>query len=46
MDDADLSTALGAIVPFVMPVTDQICFSLTQLLVSKRRHDEEVDAYR
>jgi aldehyde dehydrogenase (NAD+) len=46
MDDADLSTALGAIVPFAMPVTGQICFSLTRVLVSKKRHDEVVDAYK
>jgi acyl-CoA reductase-like NAD-dependent aldehyde dehydrogenase len=26
MDDADLSAALGAIVPFSMPMTGQICF--------------------
>lgn len=46
MDDADLSTALGAIVPFSMPMTGQICFSLTRVLVSKKRHDEVVDAYK
>jgi aldehyde dehydrogenase (NAD+) len=46
MDDADLSAALGAIVPFSMPMTGQICFSLTRVLVSKKRHDEVVDAYR
>jgi aldehyde dehydrogenase (NAD+) len=45
MDDADLSNALGAIVPFSMPMTGQICFSLTRVLVSKKRHDEVVDAY-
>jgi aldehyde dehydrogenase (NAD+) len=45
MDDADLPSALGAIVPFSMPFTGQICFSLTRVLVSKKRHDEVVDAY-
>lgn len=45
MDDADLSNALGAIVPFSMPFTGQVCFSLTRVLVSKKRHDEVVDAY-
>jgi aldehyde dehydrogenase (NAD+) len=44
MDDADLSAALGAIDS--MPMTGQICFSLTRVLVSKKRHDEVVDAYR
>jgi aldehyde dehydrogenase (NAD+) len=46
MDDADLAGALGAIVPFSMPFTGQICFSLTRVLVSKKRHDEVVDAYK
>src|SRR3984957_12142619 len=46
MDDADLSAALGALVPFSMPMTGQICFSLTRVLVSKKRHDEVVDAYK
>jgi aldehyde dehydrogenase (NAD+) len=46
MDDADLAAALGAIVPFSMPMSGQICFSLTRVLVSKKRHDEVVDAYK
>jgi aldehyde dehydrogenase (NAD+) len=45
MDDADLATAIGTIVPFGMPMSGQICFSLTRVLVSKKRHDEVVDAY-
>jgi aldehyde dehydrogenase (NAD+) len=45
MDDADLSNALDAIVPFAMPMSGQICFSLTRVLASKKRHDEVVDAY-
>ena len=45
MDDADLGNAIGTIVPFAMPMTGQICFSLTRVLVSKKRHDEVVDAY-
>jgi aldehyde dehydrogenase (NAD+) len=45
MDDADLANAIGTIVPFAMPMTGQICFSLTRVLVSKKRHDEVVDAY-
>jgi aldehyde dehydrogenase (NAD+) len=28
-----------------MPMSGQICFSLTRVLVSKKRHDEVVDAY-
>src|SRR3984957_9944225 len=46
MDDAVLSAALGAIVPFSMPMTGQICFSLTRVWVSKKLHDELVDAYK
>jgi acyl-CoA reductase-like NAD-dependent aldehyde dehydrogenase len=45
MDDANLPNALGAVVPYAMPMTGQICFSLTRILVSKKRHDEVVDAY-
>jgi acyl-CoA reductase-like NAD-dependent aldehyde dehydrogenase len=45
MDDANLANALGAVVPYSMPMTGQICFSLTRILVSKKRHDEVVDAY-
>src|SRR5690606_16831256 len=45
LDDADLETTLGAIVPFSMPMAGQICFALTRVLVSKKRHDEVVDAY-
>ena len=45
LDDADLSNAIGTIVPFAMPMTGQICFSLTRVLVSRKRHDEVVDAY-
>ncbi len=46
MDDADLGTVLGTIVPFGMPMSGQICFSLTRVLVSRKRHDEVVDAYK
>jgi len=45
LDDADLPTAIGAITPFGMPITGQVCFALTRVLVSKKRHDEVVEAY-
>ena len=35
MDDADLSAALGAIVPFSMPMSGQICFSSLVCLFRK-----------
>jgi len=45
-DDADLSTALPSLLPVSMPFSGQICFSQTRVLVSEKRHDEVVDAYR
>ncbi|HEX7819789.1 MAG TPA: aldehyde dehydrogenase [Sphingobium sp.] len=45
-DDADLNTAIGTLTPFSMPFAGQICFSQTRILVSEKRHDEVVDAYR
>jgi acyl-CoA reductase-like NAD-dependent aldehyde dehydrogenase len=45
LDDADLSSALAALVPFTMPFSGQICFAQTRILVPKARHDEVVAAY-
>lgn len=45
-DDADLSAAIPALAPVAMPFSGQVCFSQTRVLVSERRHDEVVDAYR
>jgi acyl-CoA reductase-like NAD-dependent aldehyde dehydrogenase len=45
-DDADLATAIPAVTPVSMPFSGQICFAQTRILVSERRHDEVLDAYR
>lgn len=45
-DDADLSAALPALAPVAMPFTGQICFSQTRVLVSEKRHDEVLAAYK
>jgi acyl-CoA reductase-like NAD-dependent aldehyde dehydrogenase len=44
-EDADLPSALQSIVPFSMPFTGQICFSLSRVLVPKSRSQEVADAY-
>lgn len=45
-DDADLSAAIPALAPVSMPFSGQICFAQTRILVSQKRHDEVLDAYR
>jgi len=45
-DDADLASALPALAPVAIPFTGQICFSQTRVLVSEKRHDEVLEAYK
>ncbi|HKE46291.1 MAG TPA: aldehyde dehydrogenase [Steroidobacteraceae bacterium] len=45
MEDADLGNVLQSLVPFSMPITGQVCFSLTRVLVPKQRKQEVLDAY-
>jgi acyl-CoA reductase-like NAD-dependent aldehyde dehydrogenase len=45
LDDADIGQALNSLVPFSMPITGQVCFSLTRVLVPKSRAAEIRDAY-
>ncbi|MBO9671146.1 MAG: aldehyde dehydrogenase [Sphingobium sp.] len=45
LDDADIDHVLKTLVPYSMPITGQVCFSLTRVLVSKNREAEFVDAY-
>jgi acyl-CoA reductase-like NAD-dependent aldehyde dehydrogenase len=45
MDDADISLALKSIVPYSMPFSGQICFSLTRILVSRKNRDALLEAY-
>lgn len=45
LDDADLSKVLPTLVPYSMPITGQVCFSLTRVLVSTARYNEVLDGY-
>jgi acyl-CoA reductase-like NAD-dependent aldehyde dehydrogenase len=45
LDDADVGKVLQSLVPFSMPITGQVCFSLTRVLVPKTRAREVLDAY-
>jgi acyl-CoA reductase-like NAD-dependent aldehyde dehydrogenase len=45
LDDADVGDVLGSLVPFSMPITGQVCFALTRVLVPSSRKQELLDAY-
>lgn len=45
LDDADIDHVLKSLVPYSMPITGQVCFSLTRVLVPRSRKAEIVDAY-
>lgn len=45
LDDADIDHVLQSLVPYSMPITGQVCFSLTRVLVPRKRRDEIVSAY-
>jgi aldehyde dehydrogenase (NAD+) len=45
LDDADMDHVLKSLVPYSMPITGQVCFSLTRVLVPKSRKAEMIDAY-
>jgi aldehyde dehydrogenase (NAD+) len=45
LDDADVGHVLKSLVPFSMPITGQVCFSLTRVLVPESRKKEVLDAY-
>ncbi len=45
LDDADIGQMLQSLVPFSMPITGQVCFSLTRVLVPQSRAQEVQDAY-
>jgi acyl-CoA reductase-like NAD-dependent aldehyde dehydrogenase len=45
LDDANIDQVLQSLVPFSMPITGQVCFSLTRVLVPKSRASEIRDAY-
>ncbi|MBT2186913.1 aldehyde dehydrogenase [Sphingobium nicotianae] len=45
LEDADMEHVLKSLVPYSMPITGQVCFSLTRVLVPKSRKAEMIDAY-
>jgi aldehyde dehydrogenase (NAD+) len=45
LDDADMDHVLKSLVPYSMPITGQVCFSLTRVLVPKSRKAEIINAY-
>ena len=45
LEDADLVSALGHILPMSMPFSGQICFALTRILVPHSRANELASAY-
>jgi aldehyde dehydrogenase (NAD+) len=45
LDDADIDHVLQSLVPYSMPITGQVCFSLTRVLVPKARKAEIIEAY-
>ena len=45
LDDAEVGDVLASLVPFSMPITGQVCFSLTRVLVPRGRKAELLDAY-
>ncbi len=45
LEDAKVEQVLPSLVPFSMPITGQVCFSLTRVLVPESRAQELLDAY-
>jgi acyl-CoA reductase-like NAD-dependent aldehyde dehydrogenase len=45
LDDAPVADVLASLVPFSMPITGQVCFALTRVLVPVRRKAELLEAY-
>jgi len=45
MEDANIDQVLPSLVPYSMPITGQVCFSLTRVLTPRKRRDEIVEAY-
>jgi acyl-CoA reductase-like NAD-dependent aldehyde dehydrogenase len=45
LEDADFSQALPSLMVYSMPITGQVCFSLTRILVPERREKEFLDLY-
>jgi aldehyde dehydrogenase (NAD+) len=45
LEDADVSQVLPSLIPFSMPITGQVCFALTRVLVPESRLSELLEAY-
>ncbi len=45
LDDADFAAALPSLMIYSMPITGQVCFSLTRILVPESRKQEFLDMY-
>jgi len=45
LEDADIGQMLQSLVPYSMPITGQVCFSLTRVLAPESRKQEVLDAY-
>ncbi len=45
LDDATVEQVLPSLVPYSMPITGQVCFSLTRVLTPRARREEFVEAY-
>ena len=45
LDDADFKAALPPLMIYTMPITGQVCFSLTRILVPETRKQEFLDLY-
>lgn len=45
LEDADFKAALPSLMAYTMPITGQVCFSLTRILVPENREKEFLDVY-
>ncbi|MGE0503373.1 MAG: aldehyde dehydrogenase [Rhizobiaceae bacterium] len=45
LEDADFKAALPSLMVYTMPITGQVCFSLTRILVPEKRKQEFLDIY-
>lgn len=45
LDDADFKAALPSLMAYSMPITGQVCFSLTRILVPESRKQEFLDLF-
>ena len=45
LEDADFAAALPSLMVYSMPITGQVCFSLTRILVPERRKQEFLDMF-